>query len=237
MTAATWSITEDILPWLGFTAAFVMVLLMPVRPGGAISRGSKLFFLGSILCYMTGTTASILGHFVTMPASVATVVDAVEVLWIPFILFGVYSMYARQQLNDAYAAQQTVVQTSDMMESIVETTPAGIVVLDSTGWITFANGAARRLLDLEEDPELCSVRTPGWKVDCGKLNPAGEPRGDFRDLVTPTPVEGVPVTVEWPNGWRRNLSVNTEPVRSGDGQITGAIVAFVDSEPWKALAR
>jgi PAS domain-containing protein len=235
MTTA-WSITEDILPWLGFTTAMVMVLLMPVRAGGPVSRGAKWFFLVSIACYMTGMTASILTHFMTIPAAVQTIVDDVEVLWIPFILFGVYSMYARQQLNDAYAAQQSVEQTSEMMESIVETTPAGIVVLDATGWITFANSAARRLLDLEEDPDLCSVRTPGWLVRCGETPAATEPRSDFRDLVTALPVEGLPITVEWPNGWKRRLSVNSEPVRSGDGQVTGAIVAFIDAESRTALA-
>lgn len=235
MTSA-WSITEDILPWLGFTTAMVMVLLMPVRRGGAVSAGAKWFFAASIACYMTGTTVSILDHLVSVPAAATTVADGVELLWIPFVLMGVYSLYARQQLNDALAAQQTVVQTSDMMESIVETTPAGILVLDHTGWITFANGAARRLLDLEEDSEYCSVRTPGWKVRCGDDTAASEPREDFRDLVTPEPVEGLPVTVEWPNGWRRRLAVNAEPVRSGDGAVTGAIVAFIDAEPSRALA-
>ena len=81
------------------------------------------------------------------------------------------------------------------------------------------------------------MRTPGWTVTCGENGEAGEPREDFRDLVTSATLEGLPVMVEWPNGWRRSLSVNAEPVRSSDGQLTGAIVAFVDSEPWKALAR
>lgn len=231
-----WSITEDILPWLGFTTAMVMILLVPVRRGGAMSAGAKGFFTASIACYMTGTTTSILGHLVTVPAGVTTVVNAVEVLWIPFILMGVYSIYARQQLNDALAAQQTVIRTGEMMASIVETTPAGIVVLDSTGRITFANGAARRLLDLEEDPDLSTVRTPDWTVRCGDGHSLSEPRSDLRDLLTAEPVEGLPVTVEWLNGWRRRLAVNAEPVRSGDGVVTGAIVAFIDAEPWRTFA-
>jgi PAS domain-containing protein len=225
-----WSFTEDILPWLGFTTAMVMVLLMPVVAGGAVSRGAKWFFFASIACYMTGTTASIAGHLATVPAAVTTVVDAIEVLWIPFILFGVYSMYARQQLNDAYTAQQSVLQTGEMMESILETTPAGIVVLDPTGWITFANETARRLLDLEEVPDLGSLRTPGWIVTCGSAAPDQEPRADFQGLLSESEAEGVPVCVEWPNGWRRRFTANSAPVRAGDGTVTGAIVAFVESE-------
>ncbi len=230
-----WSFTEDILPWLAFSTAMVTVLMMPVVAGGAVSRGAKWFFAASIACYMTGTTASIAGHFTTLPATVTTVVDAIEVLWIPFILFGVYSMYARQQLNDALTAQQSVLQTSEMMESIVETTPAGIVLLDPTGWITFANEAARRLLDLEEVADLGSLRTPGWKVHCGDAPAGTEPRGDFRDLVCEKQAENVPVVVEWPNGWRRRFSANSAPVLAGDGTVTGAIVAFVESEPWRSV--
>jgi PAS domain-containing protein len=234
---SAWSITEDILPWIGFTAAMVMIFLIPVRPGGEMSAGARGFFAASVACYMAGTTTSILSNFVVVPAQINTVVDAIEVLWIPFILMGVYSLYARQQLNDAITAQQTVVQTSEMMESIVETTPAGIVVLDPTGWITFANGAARRLLDLEEDADLCTVRTPGWQIRCGDGHSLSEPRTDFRDLLNTEPVEALPVTVEWPNGWRRRLAVNAEPVRSPDGVVTGAIVAFIDAEPWRTFPR
>jgi len=236
MTTAAWSFTEDILPWLAFTIAMVMVLRLPVVPGGAVSRGAKWFFFASIACYMIGTTASIVGHGTTMPGSVTTIVDAIEVLWIPFILFGVYSMYARQQLNDALAAQQGVVQTGEMMESIVETTPAGILVLDPTGWITYANEAARRLLDLEEVPDLGSLRTPGWKVSCGDTAAGSEPREDFRDLVCTEPADSVPVVVEWPNGWRRRFSANSAPVLAADGVLTGAIVAFIESEPWRSAA-
>jgi PAS domain-containing protein len=231
-----WSITEDIFPWIAFTAAMVMVFLVPVRPGGAMSAGAKGFFAASIACYMTGTTTSILANFVTVPAQLNTVVDAIEVLWIPFILMGVYSLYARQQLNDAVAAEQTVIQTSEMMESIVETTPAGIVVLDPTGWITFANGAARRLLDIEQDAELCTLRASSWTIRCGDGHAVTEPRSDFLDIVGAEQVEGLPVTVEWPNGWRRRLAVNAEPTRNADGAVTGAIMAFVDAEPWRTHA-
>jgi PAS domain-containing protein len=230
MTPAVWSFTEDILPWLGFTTAVVAALLMPVIDGGAVSRGAKWFFATSLVCYLTGTTASIAGHVTTVPAALTTVVDAIEVLLVPFILFGVYSMYARQQLNDAITAQQSVLQTGEMMESILETTPAGIVVLDPTGWITFANGTARRLLDLEEIPDLGSLRTPGWKVTCGAPGEDEEPRADFQGLLSDSDAQGVPVCVEWPNGWRRRFTANSAPVRAGDGTMTGAIVAFVESE-------
>jgi PAS domain-containing protein len=231
-----WSIAEDIVPWIAFTTAMVMIVLVPVRPGGAMSIGAKGFFVASVACYMTGTTTSIVADLLPVPDQLTTVVDAIEVLWVPFILMGVYSLYARQQLNDAVAAEQTVIQTSEMMESIVETTPAGIVVLDPTGWITFANGAARRLLDIEQDTELHVLRASGWTIRCGDGHAVTEPRSDFLDIVGTEPVEGLPVTVEWPNGWRRRLAVNAEPTRNADGAVTGAIMAFVDAEPWRTHA-
>ena len=38
--------------------------------------------------------------------------------------------------------------SNDFVIEIVDTTPAGIIVLDSRGWIVFANETAREYLDL-----------------------------------------------------------------------------------------
>ncbi len=231
-----WSITEDILPWLAFTTAVVMILLVPVRPRGAFSMGAKWFFVAALACYMVGTAWSILGHFIVRPIFLNSIIDVMEDLLVPFMLFGIYSLYARQQLNDALAAGDAVTRTADMMASIVATAPAGIVVLDDVGRITFANDAARGLLDLNDDPDLVTLKAPGWTVRVGDKRPAGEPRADFADLVSDEPASDVMVVVEWPTGWRRRLSVNVEPMKSADGRVTGAIVAFIEREPWRTAA-
>ena len=236
MNAATWSITEDIIPMLGFTAAMVMLILVPVRPGGSVTRAAKLFFGASIMAYLVSSWASILGHWSLWPASLDPVVTTIEALWVPFILFGVYAMYSHQQLADANASRHAVKRASEMLENVVETTPAGIVVLNDVGQITFANGEARRLLDIED--ERAATVAPDWTICLGEEPDAtGDLRCDFRDLLSPEPLQGALLTVHWPNGWRRRFSVNTSPYQDASGYVTGAVAAFVDREPWSTLPR
>ena len=232
MSAATWSITEDIAPMLGFLVALVAVLMLPVRPGGAFSRAAKVFFVASIMCYFVSAGVSILGHFVTMPTEIGTVMPLVEILWVPFILFGVYAMYSQQQLNDAVDARHAVARSGEMLENVLETTPAGVVVLDTLGKITFANPEARRLLDLPAG-QAADMGDPTWSVSLGDYRDADEERrNDFRDLIGSEPLLNESVTVSWPNGWRRRLVVNTTPLSDESGGQAGAVAAFLEREPW-----
>ena len=227
---------EDIIPVIGFLTALGIIISIPTTPGGVFSRGAKAFFSVSVACYLTGTIASVFQRAALLPGLILPVISEVELLWIPFMLSGVYSMYARQQLNDAVSARNTLLQTSEMTESIIETTPAGIMVLDAGGRVTFANEAARKLLDLVEDEGTGLVRTPGWVVHATEEPGVGtQTAPDFRELVTAQSATDLLVTVEWPDGWRRRLSVNTSPARGDDGSVTGAVVAFVEREPWRAV--
>jgi PAS domain-containing protein len=232
VTPAAWSITEDIAPMLGFLAALVAVLMIPVVPHGAFSRAAKSFFVASIMCYFISAGVSILGHFVTMPAEISAVMPLVELLWVPFILFGVYAMYSQQQINDAVEARHAVARSGEMLEHVMSTAPAGVVVLDGLGRITFANPEARRLLDLLDGP-AAEMADPEWSVSIGEeTDGTVARRRDFRDLVSGRPLLGETMTVEWPNGWRRRLSVNTTPLADDDGGQSGAVVAFIEREPW-----
>lgn len=242
MNTAAWSITEDILPMLGFTAALIAVLLIPVRRGGTFSRAAKLFFVASIMCYFISSIASILGHFNLVSAEVNSIMPLVELLWVPFILFGVYALYSTQQLHDSIAARHEVVQAGEMLGRVMDTAPAGVVVLDAAGAITFANPEARRLLDMDEQPGRDGEGL-AWSVHVGDgdgagLGARGDARGDFKGLLDAEPMRNASVTVSWPNGWRRDLQVNTTPFRDAEtSDVTGAVVAFVEREPWAPSVR
>jgi len=240
VNATAWSITEDIIPLLGFTAALIAVLLIPVRQGGLFSRAAKLFFVASIMCYFISSGASILGHFNLVSAEVNSVMPLVEVLWVPFILFGVYALYSNQQLHDSVAARHEVLQAGAMLESVMDTAPAGVVVLDAKGAITFANPEARRLLDMDDAAtrERDGLKWSVYIGDQDAFDPRREMPSDFGGLLRAEPMRNESVTVSWPNGWRRSLQVNTTPFRDAEsGEVTGAVVAFVEREPWVPTVR
>ena len=159
-----WSWAEDVLPLVGFATALAMILTVPVRPGGTFNRTAKGFFAASILCYFISTLASIMGHFNLFPAFLEPAITSVELLRVPFIVFGVYALYAHQQLTDAASSQNAVKKAGEMLESVMETAPAGIVVLNDAGSITFADGEARRLLDITDDqpPSCRPTGRSGW---------------------------------------------------------------------------
>ena len=232
----TWSIAEDIAPLLAFATALIVVLRIPVRPGGTFSRVAKGFFTVSILCYLISTSASILGRFGLFPDYLDPAIVSIELLWVPFILFGVYSLHSHQQLNDAISSRHAVKKAGEMLESVMETAPAGIVVLNDAGRITFANGEARRLLDIVDDsPE--ALMSFDWDVRLGADAATAAPsRHDFRQLVTREPLRDAQVLVSWPNGWHRHLAVNTAPFRNATGGVGGAVAAFLECKPWPAAA-
>jgi PAS domain-containing protein len=237
ITPAAWSATEDILPLVGFIAALIAILMIPVQRGGSFTVAAKAFLASSVMCYLISTSASIMGNLEMFPAELEPVVTSIELLWVPLLLFGVYSIYANQQLNDSIAARHEVVRSSQMMERLMDTTPAGVIVLDHEGTVTFANPEARRLLDMQAAPGAESA-DPRWTILTGDdLEAASHQRADFGELVGPEPLLDMPVSVTWPNGWRRRLIVNTTPITEDDASVTGAVVAFVEREPWSPAAR
>ena len=234
----TWSVAEDVAPLLAFALAMVAVLAIPVRPGSVFNRTAKGFFAASILCYLVSSIASIAGHYhLAFAAAIDPAIVSIELLWVPFIVFGIYALYSHQQLTDAVSARHAVKRAGEMLESVMDTAPAGIVVLNDAGAITFANGEARRLLDIVDDGAP-SLMSPDWSVRLTEDHDHGVPaRRDFKVLVATDPRHDARVLVSWPNGWHRHLSVNTAPFEDAAGRVGGAVAAFVEREPAAETAR
>ena len=201
-----WSVAEDIAPLLGFALAIVAVLAIPVRPGGVFNRTAKGFFAASILCYLVSSAASIMGHYYpAFTAAIDPAIVSIELLWVPFIAFGVYALYSHQQLTDAVSSRHAVKTAGEMLESVMETAPAGIVVLNDAGAITFANGEARRLLDIVDEGSS-SLMSPDWSVRLTEGHDHATPsRRDFKELVATDARHDERVLVSWSNGWHRHL--------------------------------
>jgi len=229
----TWSVAEDFAPLLAFALAMYAVLAIPVRPGGIFNRTAKGFFGASIMCYLISTVASILGHYYPdFTAAIDPAVVSIELLWVPFIVFGVYALYSNQQLNDAISSQNAAKKAGEMLASVMDTAPAGIVVLNDAGAITFANGEARRLLDIVDEAPP-SLMPSDWTVELSKDHGGGGlVRRDFHELLGRESRQGEDLLVSWPNGWHRHLVVNTAPFEDGSGRVGGAVAASIEREPW-----
>jgi PAS domain-containing protein len=225
----------DIIALLGFVVGGVVLLGTWSGERSAFSEGAKWFLIAGAAVDVAVTANDALGRF-GLPSPIEPLEGSLEVLFVPLMLVAVYSLVARQQLNDTRRAYDDLLQTGDMMIRAIESTPAGTVWLDTEGHIAFANPAAHTMLDLTDAGDGPAPEEPDWIVRIGASTGTKASIGpDFAKLVRRDPLHDLSVIVEWPSGYRRRFSVNTAPTFGPEGRLEGVIASFLDKEPWRVL--
>ena len=119
---------------------------------------------------------------------------------------------------------------SERLRAILNTSPAGTLVMGSDESIKLSNPASDALLGETFRPDV-----PLWQYDITShlYRADGQPYR-YEDLPivqslrSGLVVTGVEVIVRRPNGWELHLLTNSAPIRNGRGQITGSVAAFFD---------
>ena len=115
-------------------------------------------------------------------------------------------------------------------QRLVETAADGIVIVDLSGLITFANDAAERILDLDHDAIAeHSYTNPTWTVlavDGGPFPPDQLPV--TRVLRSGEPVDEVEHAITHRDGRRVVLSINAAPLHDAEGALTGVAATIRD---------
>lgn len=218
----------------GCIAALVVILSIPARDGSVYSKGARAFSAAACLVLALVSLIDTV-HALGLAVLLEPVEESVDMLFAPFVLFAAYSLFARKQLNDAQASKQRVVEAGELTRRVMETTPAGIVMLDAEGNITFSNETARQLLDLGPEPGETGAES-AWRMRVSESPGATRESIGFAALLTRDPLTDANMVVEWPTGWRRRMSVNTTPLVSPDGEVSGIVAAFIEREPWLSRA-
>jgi PAS domain S-box-containing protein len=125
-------------------------------------------------------------------------------------------------------AQRQLERERDLVESIVESSPVGIGVVNPDGTIVRANEHAEEILGLSagELADQPAAEHPVYDVD-GDPIPADE-RPFAEALETGETVQNREIQVEKPDGERRWLSVNAVPLFDEDGDVERVIVTAED---------
>ncbi|MBL0171265.1 MAG: PAS domain S-box protein [Gemmatimonadaceae bacterium] len=118
----------------------------------------------------------------------------------------------------------------DLLDGILATSVAGVLMVDTDGDIVFANRRAESILQLKKaSPSSRSYLKPVWRqaaLDGGEWSREMQP---FRRVVASgTAVFDVRMAIVWPDGRRMPLSVNGAPLRGADGQMQGVVFAVND---------
>ncbi|HEY3317065.1 MAG TPA: PAS domain-containing protein [Coriobacteriia bacterium] len=231
MSANVLNVIANLISALAFTAAFVGVLAIPDRPGGFVRAGMKLLFAGAMSVYMFVGFSHVL-QFLNVTTALDIFENYLKVLFIPLLACAAYALSMNEQLRIMQRQAGVLSAEHDMLMRIVDTTPTGVVVLDVSGRIEFANDRAREMLELEDDPDTSRILTPRWT--CGD-SPGSAP-GDLSACLTTSQVRDEARTLRWPDGTTRSLSLNATPIFASDGSRVGAVVAFTSADPGSAAA-
>lgn len=127
-------------------------------------------------------------------------------------------------------AEETLREERDLVSNILQTTPAGIVVLNVQGEFDYVNDRAEELLRIEPDengkyPSPGDIPLTALNADGDRLTDAEHP---YRTVLRDGEEAKCDVGVEYPDGDQRWLAVHGTPLRGPDGDVTKAVLAFED---------
>ncbi len=193
-----------------------------------LHRDTRWLLAGLLIATMFNTTSNLL-EWTGITAALDPFEDYIELLvpalWGSFI-YAVLREQIEQQLR-ANAARLR--REKELVERINEASPAGIVMFDRSGQITFANLRAEQVLGLKRTASMeRHYNTPAWRATTEDGSPFPEEELPLvRVLLTGQPVLNVQHAIQWPTGARRLLSINAAPLFDDTGQIDG-VVAIVE---------
>ncbi len=118
----------------------------------------------------------------------------------------------------------------ELMDRIIQTSPAGILVVNSAMEVMFANARAEQVLGLEiKDKARRTYKKPVWSVTDDKGNPIANEEMVYKNVITTgNQVYDVVNTLWWPDGTRTLLSINAAPLMGRSGRIDGAVLSIED---------
>lgn len=215
---STLALIGDAACLVGMSTAFVaLALTRAVRPeDGGFTMLAKTSFMGVTAIYAYVAGASMVESVV--PGFEAELYEGYLEMFAPVLaLVGFYGACMSQRYRDLKSAEMVLAASHSFMVDLVDAAPAGILFLDPGGAIAFANSSAKEVLDLSEDER-------GWFTAPWKPEPG--PVAQFAGLLGEQPHTAVPVTIEWPDGWRVELKLSTEVTRDANGRIGGYVLTF-----------
>lgn len=117
-----------------------------------------------------------------------------------------------------------------VLQDVLRTRVAAIVVCDPAGNIVFANERAERVLGLERSEIVQrAYDAPQWRhTDLEGRPLADEDQPFVRVMRTRAPVEDVRHGIEWPDGRRRFLSIHGEPILDAAGAVESVVFSVAD---------
>jgi PAS domain S-box-containing protein len=134
------------------------------------------------------------------------------------------------QIAERKQAEELLRRERDLVARIMDTSPAGIVVVNREGQISFANPRAEHVLGLTRDQITARMyNAPEWRVTDYHGNAFPDEDLPFQQVMrTGRPVYDVRYAIERSDGQPALFSVNAAPLVDEAGQADGMVAAVDD---------
>lgn len=145
--------------------------------------------------------------------------DYAEILFAPLIVFTLVATETQLRLREQARAARVLQQEHDMLLNIVDTTPAGILIVAPGGHITFANDAAREMLGITEDADTGQL-LPGMQAI---VDEAGR-ESSLDELLAAEGAGPINRTLVFADGVRTDLRFTVTTMSDRTNALGGAVV-------------
>ncbi len=214
----------DFLGLASFGLGIAFLATAPSSSETVFDKWTKGFSIASLAVFVCVLAIDVTSYF-ALNERLESLEGYIEMLFPVLAVLAIFSAHRQQQLLDLRGAQRALRSSFDMMLTIVDGAPAGIVLLDDLGRISFANEVAKDVLDLVEDPTTGAISTPGWSVvESGRDN--ADARLDFSGVAHALVERVVPLSLTWPNGWRIELRMSGAALADSAGGGGGIVASF-----------
>lgn len=224
-----WAVVAfDVISLIAFGIALALVIRERFEEFQPYARIIRTFLALAVFVYAFVAFSNILEH-AGITAKLDEYEDYVEILFVPFVAYAIYSMNTSRLFNDARRAEGLVRAEHELLTTIVDTSPAGIMLVTPSGAIAFANDTAKEMLRLQSAQETGDLAMPGDLICTSTESALAQPLS-LESLARGETFRGSVCIVET-GGRKIALSVSASPLgetdRPGDG-AHGSVVSFVD---------
>jgi PAS domain S-box-containing protein len=126
--------------------------------------------------------------------------------------------------------ERNLTESEQRLTRVIETSPVGIIIVDRSGTIAFANAAAEGILGLSRS-EIAGRKynAPEWSITDYEGGPFPDEELPFRRVMeTGLSVQNVRHAIEHPDGRRVFLSINASPLFDEKGNLDGMVASLSD---------
>jgi signal transduction histidine kinase len=218
----------DAVSVVGFSVAAGLVLTTPARPDRAFPLLSKVYLALAMLVYVV-VSAMHVAEGAETTQTVGLVEDYIQLLFVPLLTYAIVGMNLGGRLLEQRRVERLLRAEHETLQSTLETSPTGIMLIDADGRIMFANDQAREIIPLGRDPDSDDWVFPEASLTACEGSVAEWVSGPecLAPLAAEAPFRQQLYWLECPDEVPLALSISASPL-VGSGQDGQAVMVFAD---------